>query len=180
MKKRDMFFVIIVIFSIISSMVGLGYIVTLAVGLAANLLFPIPVQLSGFFITVIGIGFLSWTLRYRKPSDVMKSTYVTIMKAIRRMNGKENLGRSEPLTILGPYKYVRNPQYFGAFLLLIGLWLLLGYTFLLFGAVFLFLWFRFVLIPFEEKELVAIFGDQYENYMKRVPCIIPFTKIFKN
>jgi protein-S-isoprenylcysteine O-methyltransferase Ste14 len=180
MKKRDMFFVIIVIFSIISSMLGLGYIVTLAVGLAANLLFPIPVQLSGFFIIAIGIGFLGWTLRCRKPRDVMKSTYVTIMKAIRRMNVTETLGRTEPLTILGPYKYVRNPQYFGAFLLLIGLWLLLGYTFLLFGAVFLFLWFRFVLIPFEEKELVAIFGDQYPKYMKRVPCIIPFTKIFKN
>jgi hypothetical protein len=151
MKKRDMFFVIIVIFSIISSMLGLGYIVTLAVGLAANLLFPIPVQLSGFFIIAIGIGFLGWTLRCRKPRDVMKSTYVTIMKAIRRMNVTETLGRTEPLTILG-----------------------------LFGAVFLFLWFRFVLIPFEEKELVAIFGDQYPKYMKRVPCIIPFTKIFKN
>ena len=107
----------------------------------------------------------------------MKSTYVTIMKAIKRINVKEHLGRTEPLTILGPYKYVRNPLYFGVFLLLVGWWLLLDYIFLFFAALFLFLWFRFILIPFEEKELMAIFGDQYEKYMKQVPTIIPFTKI---
>ena len=135
-------------------------------GLSPNLLFPIPVRLSGLFIIAVGVGFLSSTLFYRKPNDVMKSTYVTLVKAIKRINLAENLGRTESFTILGPYKYVRNPQYFGAFLLLIGLWLLLDYTFLFFGAFFLFLFFRFVLIPFEEKELVAIFGDQYQNYMR--------------
>jgi protein-S-isoprenylcysteine O-methyltransferase Ste14 len=177
MNTKDIIFVITVIFSVISSMLGLGYLVTLVLGLSFNLLFPLPIRLLGLFITAVGVGFLSWTLRYRKPNDVMKSTYVTIVKAIRRINVKENLGRIESLTILGPYKYVRHPQYFGASLLLVGLWVLLDYTFLFFGALFLFLWFRFILIPFEEKELLAIFGDQYENYMRQVPSIIPFTKI---
>ena len=110
----------------------------------------------------------------------MKSTYVTIVKAIKGTNVAKKLGRTETFTIMGPYKCVRHPQYFGAFLLLIGLWLLLDYTFLFFGALFLFLWFKFVLIPFEEKELVAIFNDQYKNYIKQVPSIIPFTNIFRN
>jgi protein-S-isoprenylcysteine O-methyltransferase Ste14 len=180
MNKKDIFFVIIVIFSVISAMVGLGYIVTLVLGLSLNLLFPIPIQLLGLFIIAIGVGFLGWTLYYRKLGDITESTYVTIVKAIKRINFKKNLGRTEPLTVLGPYKYVRHPQYFGAFLSLVGMWLLLGYTFLFFGAVFLLLWFRFVLIPFEEKEIVAIFGDQYESYIRQVPSIIPFTNIFRN
>jgi protein-S-isoprenylcysteine O-methyltransferase Ste14 len=38
------------------------------------------------------------------------------------------------------------------------------------------LWFNFVVASFEEKELKAIFGEQYEKYSKEVPKIIPFTK----
>lgn len=102
------------------------------------------------------------------------------MKAIKKINIKNTLTRTEALTILGPHKYVRHPLYFCVFLLLLGWWLLLDYTFLLFGALFLFLWFRFVVIPLEERELVAIFGDQYKDYMKEVPSIIPFTKTHLN
>ncbi len=148
MSKAAIFFVIFVIFSVISSMMGLGYIVTFVLGLPSNLLFLLPIRLIGPFIIALGFGFLSWTLFYRKPSDIMKSTYVTIVKAIKRLNVDENLGRTESLTIFGPCKYVRHPLYFGVFLLLIGWWFLLDYTFLFFGALFLFLWFRFVLIPF--------------------------------
>jgi protein-S-isoprenylcysteine O-methyltransferase Ste14 len=33
-----------------------------------------------------------------------------------------------------------------------------------------------VQIPFEEKELRAIFGEKYAQYSKDVPMLIPFTK----
>ena len=171
---KKVILVVSVIFSVISSMLGSAYLLLFVLGLPPNLLFPLPIRLIGIFVVAVGFGFLGWTLIYRKPVEVMESTYVTIVKAIKRLKVEKNLGRTEPLVILGPYKYVRNPQYFGACLLLIGWWLLLDYTFL-----FLFLWFRFVLIPFEEKELVAIFGEQYKDYMRQVPSIIPFTNIFR-
>ena len=98
----------------------------------------------------------------------MESSYITIMKAIKRIQLTESMGRAESLVILGPYKYVRNPQYFGVVMVLFGLGLLLGFTFLFFGSLFSFLWFRFVLIPFEEKELSSLFGDQYRIYVKQV------------
>jgi protein-S-isoprenylcysteine O-methyltransferase Ste14 len=174
MNKKVIFFVILFIFTVISSMLGLGYLVTLTLGLSFNLLFPLTVRLLGLFIIAIGIGFAGWTLRYRKPSDIVESSYATVMKAIKRINVKEKIGRSESLVIVGPYKYVRHPQYLGMVLLVFGLGLLLSFTFLFFGSLFLFLWFRFVLIPFEEKELLALFGEQYKNYMRQVPSIIPF------
>jgi protein-S-isoprenylcysteine O-methyltransferase Ste14 len=59
--------------------------------------------------------------------------------------------------------------------LLLGWWLLLDYSFLLISDLLLLPWFNFVVASFEEKELRAIFGADYEEYAKRVPKIIPFT-----
>ena len=176
MDKKVFLFVILFIFAVISSMLGLGYLVTLILDLPFDIVFPLPFRLLGFFVILVGLAFAGWTLRYRRPSDIMESSYETVMKAIKRINVKEKIVRSESLLIVGPYKYVRHPQYFGVVMLLFGLGLLLGFTFLFFGSLFSFLWFRFVLIPFEEKELLALFGDQYETYMKQVPGIFPFTK----
>jgi protein-S-isoprenylcysteine O-methyltransferase Ste14 len=85
-------------------------------------------------------------------------------------------GRTEPLVVQGTYRYVRHPLYLGVVLLVLGWWLLLDYSFLLVSAIFLLLWFNFVVANFEEKELRAIFGEQYEQYSKEVPKMIPFTK----
>jgi protein-S-isoprenylcysteine O-methyltransferase Ste14 len=37
-------------------------------------------------------------------------------------------------------------------------------------------WYRFVQIPFEERELLALFGDQYKNCQNKVPRLLPFIK----
>jgi protein-S-isoprenylcysteine O-methyltransferase Ste14 len=60
--------------------------------------------------------------------------------------------------------------------LLFGWWLVLAYTFLLFMAFFFFLWFNLVVIRFEEKELRALYGKQYETYAKTVPRFFPSLK----
>jgi len=60
--------------------------------------------------------------------------------------------------------------------LTVGWGLLLDYTFLLLSAIFMFLWFNFVVAPFEERELIAMFGEEYEQYSNEVPRMIPFTK----
>ena len=85
-------------------------------------------------------------------------------------------GRTESLVVQGPYKHVRHPLYLGVVSLIAGWSLLLDYTFLLLSAIFMFLWFNFVVAPFEERELKAMFGEDYEQYSKEVPKMIPFTK----
>lgn len=91
------------------------------------------------------------------------------------MRLEERSGRTEPLIVKGPYRYVRHPLYSDVVLLLLGWWLLLDYSFLLISALLLLLWFGFVVTRFEERELRAIFGDDYEEYSRRVPRIVPFT-----
>lgn len=80
---------------------------------------------------------------------------------------------SHELVQAGPYRWVRHPLYtsglvmLGAVSLLAANWLMAALTL---GAVALF---STVIIPLEEAELMARFGDRYEGYMKRSGRLLP-------
>jgi len=150
--------------------------VTIIIGIPFSLGFALPIRLVGVLVLASGFLFFGWLFRYRKPVDILVSTYVTFSKVKGEVPLEELSGRIEPLVVQGPYRYLRHPLYFGVVLLVLGWWLLLDYSFLLFSAILLLLWFNFVVAYFEEKELRAIFGEQYEQYSKEVPRMIPFTK----
>ena len=138
--------------------------------------FVFPIRLAGVLVLASGFGLLGWLFKYRKPAHILTSTYMTLAKAIRRVPLGDSEGRTESLVIQGPYRHVRHPLYLGVVSLIVGWSLLLDYTFLLLSAIFMFLWFSFVVAPFEERELRAMFGGQYEQYSNEVPRMIPFTK----
>ena len=117
-----------------------------------------------------------WLFRHRSPAKMIVSTYVTLSKLFRRTPVAEPAGRTEPLVLAGPQRYVRHPLYFGVIIIVLGFALLSTYAFVLIATVIILLWFRFVMIPFEERELCALFGDQYRKYMHETPMLIAFTK----
>ena len=67
-------------------MLGLGYLVTLGLGLSFEFSFTLPIRLLGFFLIAVGVDFAGWTLRYRKLLEIMKSSYATVVKAIKGKN----------------------------------------------------------------------------------------------
>lgn len=77
------------------------------------------------------------------------------------------------LVTTGPYAYVRNPMVLGLLFVLLGIAFLRGSlsAFLLLPAVAVVAW--LYLAIFEEKELVTRFGDDYIDYRRRVPLLIP-------
>lgn len=81
--------------------------------------------------------------------------------------------RDHALVMVGPYRWVRHPLYTTgmALLLAIGLmaanWFILGLTLIAVVAL------RFGVVPVEERELIAKFGDQYRNYMLRTGRFLP-------
>lgn len=72
------------------------------------------------------------------------------------------------LVVRGPYRYVRNPMLIGAGLALTGAALfylslpVLGYTLVFFLAIYLFV------LLYEEPTLKRTFGEEYEDYCRRV------------
>ena len=153
-----------------------SYLVVAALGLPSSILPPLGVRIFGGVVVIAGLAVAGWIFVFRTPRSMIMSTYITFTKLFTRAPVSELLGRTEQLVVIGPQKYVRHPLYFGVIVMTFGWALLGGATFVLVGAVGLILWFWLILIPFEEKELKALFGEQYLRYMEDVPMLIPFTK----
>ena len=155
---------------------GIAYALSKLFGLPTSLDLPFIAQVVGGALVIAGLAVAGWTFRYRRPSEMMVSSYITFVKLLGRRPIAERLGRTEPLVVVGLQRYTRNPLYLGVIVMTFG-WVLVGnYTFVLVAAVILLLWFGGVLIPFEKRELSALFGEQYAKYKGQVPMLIPFTK----
>jgi protein-S-isoprenylcysteine O-methyltransferase Ste14 len=157
-------------------LLSVGYVVAALFGLPSSLGLPLWLRMVGALLIAVGLGVMGLTVRLRGFSEVVVSTYITLWKFATKTPLEARAGREEPLVIAGPYKYVRSPLYFGAVVMVLGWGLLTTFTFLFVATAVVFLWFRAVLIPYEEKELRALFGLQFEQYQKEIPTIIPFTK----
>jgi protein-S-isoprenylcysteine O-methyltransferase Ste14 len=175
--KEQALIVVPLIIGVFCGLFGvLGYFIGSALGIPIRLYLPMPLRAIGAIVLAFGFVFMGWLFKYRKPTEVLISTYVTMRKSIREAPAEESPSRTEPLVVKGPHRHVRHPLYFAVVVLLLGWWLVLDYTFLLFMALLFLFLFNFVVIRFEEQELRALFGEQYEAYAKAVPRIIPSFK----
>ena len=155
---------------------AISFVVSSILGLPPSLGLPQGLRILGGAMVVIGLAVAAWVFKYRSPADMAMSTYLTFMKLFRRAPIAESSARTEPLVLSGPQRYVRNPLYLGVIVIVFGWALWGGTTYVLVAAIALLSWFWLILIPFEERELRVLFGDQYARYMDSVPMLIPFTK----
>ncbi len=82
--------------------------------------------------------------------------------------------KTKNLVVSGPYKYTRNPMLFGALLMYLAFALFINsiISVVLVGALFAFM--LTVVVKMEEKRLLNDFGNQYEEYRKKVSMFIPW------
>jgi hypothetical protein len=96
---------------------------------------------------------------------------------LHRQIVRDSLLHAERLVADGPYRWVRNPLYFGTILLAIGLGSMAsrsGFVVLVFGIlVFGILVFSYRLIFREEAQLLASQGETYRRYLKAFPPLWP-------
>jgi protein-S-isoprenylcysteine O-methyltransferase Ste14 len=161
---------------LLGGLFAVSYLVTTLLGLPSSLGIPAWVGALGAVLVVGGLAEAGWVFVYRAPASMIVSTYITFRKLFVGAPVDAPLGRTEPLVVVGPQRYLRHPLYSGVIVMTFGWALLGGSTFVLIGTLGLLLWCWLVLIPFEERELKALFGEQYERYMKDVPMLVPFTK----
>ena len=151
----------------------LGCLALWAFGLPFRLHIPIIMRFAGLAVLAFGFVFMGWIFKYRRPIDILTSTYLTMRNACMRSADRDSSSMTESLVFHGPHRHVRHPLYFTVVILFLGWWLLLDYTFLLFMALLFLWWFTVVVIRFEEQEIRVLFGEEYEDYARKVPMIIP-------
>lgn len=112
-----------------------------------------PFEIAGLILGTIGALIALWSI----------ASFVTI--------GKGTPAPFDPprrLVTRGPYRYVRNPMYIGAGMMVVGAaavyhsWILIGYVAALFVITHLFVMF------YEEPTLRRLFGDDYVAYCSEV------------
>jgi len=165
-----------VIAALIVVLFAASYLVSTLLGFPGSLGLPTIVRYLGGAVVLLGVSIAAWAVRARGAANMVVSTYVTFAKAIRRTPASEMSGRMEPLVVSGPQKYTRNPLYFGVVMTVFGLALAGASSFVFVATVVLLLWFSLVMIPMEERELRALFGEEWARYSDETPMLIPFTK----
>lgn len=175
-RRRSTYLVIPAIAGLILALYGACIGVSLLMRLPWDLGLPWPVRLLGAVPAAYGLVMLGWVFRFRGPLAVVESTEVTLLKLARRLPIEQIGDRTEPLVVAGPYRLVRHPLYSGVDGLILGIALLVDHPWAYLGALALGLWFALVLAPFEERELRALFGPAYADYMRSVHRFLPFPR----
>jgi protein-S-isoprenylcysteine O-methyltransferase Ste14 len=111
-------------------------------------------QLLGLILVAAGIACVIWiiVLHYREAPE-----------------GWEFERTPKYLVRRGPYAFTRNPSFFSVIVIALGWALFYGSLSLLMGAFLGWLFFNFVVIPREERDLEERLGESYLEYKTKVP-----------
>jgi protein-S-isoprenylcysteine O-methyltransferase Ste14 len=112
-------------------------------------------------VTALTIPFTLWGYR------TLGKNWVHALESSKFLQRKRRT-----LVTRGPYHYVRNPIYLGAFIFLVALALVASNWLLLLPSLAL-ITIIYAQIGKEELMLIDMFGDEYREYMKRTPRLIP-------
>lgn len=127
--------------------------------------FPLVVHAAGGLLLVLGTALQIWTLALLTLPGIMGVPEVT-----DKVKGR--------LVTEGPFSVVRHPTYLSHTLMLLGVFLITGVASIGVVTVLDALVVNTMIIPLEERELTARFGEEYEKYRKRVPSrVLPGKRV---
>jgi protein-S-isoprenylcysteine O-methyltransferase Ste14 len=118
---------------------------------------PVWIRWAGFILGLLTIPMIAWVSR-----SLGRNVSETVLTK-----------REHQLVIAGPYQWVRHPLYTTGICLFVALGLIEASWFVLFMAGVAALLVLTMVIPAEERALVAKFGDQYRAYMARTGRLLP-------
>lgn len=120
-------------------------------------------------LSLIGIV---WCMKYINFKEFLGLNQFDLF--LKKQYPENNLDENYTLRIEGPYKYSRHPIYFFSIMFL----LFRAEMNLFYLTMFIcFALYFYVGSIYEEKKMVSLFGEDYRNYQRNVPRILP-VKIF--
>ncbi len=128
--------------------------------LGRELELPIVLGILGWICFICGILLHTWTAK---------------LLGIGELTGYAELKPSGEYRLItsGPFSVVRHPTYLAHTLVFVGVFLLTGYAGAGLLALLDFIVSYFVITSLEERELVRRFGEEYQEYRRRVPKFFP-------
>ena len=115
---------------------------------------PGAVNIYSLILVFIGLAIVVWTM------------VLHFARTAQRVNFER-----VPTYLLtqGPYRFSRNPMFLGELIIWLGWAFFFGSVAVLIAFLVLVLLINYRVVPREERELEARFGDSYVEYMKTVP-----------
>lgn len=98
---------------------------------------------------------------------------ISVIGLLIRAWASGHIRKNQQLAVSGPYAHTRNPLYLGSFIMGLGFTLASGVWWLALLFALLFLGIYLPVMRAEAKELIDIFGAEYEKYSKAVPLFLP-------
>jgi len=129
---------------------------------------PYPFDLVIYALQIISLGMLFYTTRFIDSMEFLGVRQV--LRAIKGEYNLDDLDEKSSLRIEGPYTYSRHPLYLYSILFL-GFRPVMSF-FYFFAFIAMVLYF-YVGAYYEEKKLLAQFGEQYKEYSKSTGKIFP-------
>ena len=129
-----------------------------------------------FYLVIIALLCGGLLFRTTSPRSILAGLPCLLLGVWLHTWAKGCLRQNRVVATIGPYRFVRHPFYLANALIDAGLVVMAGWWPL---AVVLPLWWLAIYIPVirgEERYLSQNFPDEYPDYKRRVPCLIPWRR----
>jgi len=148
-----------------------AYTVFAFLGLVAILLYQVNINSPLLFKGTLIVQIIAAAFASIGAAMVMLNIikYFVQLSGVRWLFGSNVPGKLEQG---GLHRIVRHPLYFSTFLFIWSLWVLYPYLSLLIANLVITIY-TLIALKFEEAKLIAEFGDEYRQYQKTVPMILP-------
>ncbi|RLC65926.1 MAG: hypothetical protein DRH97_07330 [Chloroflexi bacterium] len=117
---------------------------------------PYPYNFVGIPLIPVGMLLIIW------------ANYALLWIGRIGFKDREPMQRPSSLVLDGPYRFTRNPIYFGCLLIMLGLVIVWSSIVTALLLIVVYVIFRFVFIRREEIILEEEFGEEYREFKKRV------------
>jgi len=126
----------------------------------------------------LGLVFLILIATQIKPAYFFPGLALSVLGELFQVWCLATIKTKKKLTVVGPYMFMRNPMYVGRFFQLFGIIMMTGNAWFMLAFAVLYYFYMINRVKREEKVLLALFGNDYEEYCRNVNRYLPSLKKF--
>jgi protein-S-isoprenylcysteine O-methyltransferase Ste14 len=123
------------------------------------------------------IAFFILLIPQIRPSLLLPGFLMSLFGELIQIWSLASLEKNRKLAVKGPYMLTRNPMYIGRFFLILGGIILIGNIWVILGFIIIYYFYAVNRVKREERRLRLLFGEQYEDYCRKLNRFMPSLKL---